>query len=122
MADISIKAAYASVVEDDEEGFLFIGFAEGEAEDEAYALFRQPLVGGPVWFEVTDESFGAEDALERVTASPKGLEITLKPVLSARFGWALTVSIKAGPNCEGRDEAFAALADMLGPLWQAPGA
>jgi hypothetical protein len=42
MADITIKAAYASVVEDDEEGFLFIGFAEGEAEDEAYALFRHP--------------------------------------------------------------------------------
>ena len=118
MADISIKAAYASVVEDEDEGFLFVGFAEGEAEDEAYALFRQPLSGGPVWFEVTDESFGAEDALERVTASPKGLDITLKPALAGRFGWASTVAIKAGPACEGRDEAFAALADMLGPIWQ----
>lgn len=118
MAEISLKAAYASVVEDDEDGFLFIGFAEGEAEDEAYALFRQPLTGGPVWFEVADDSFGAEDALQSVTATAKGLEITLKPALSARFGWASTVEIKAGPACEGRDQAFAALADMLGPIWR----
>ena len=33
MADIVVKAAYASVVEDDEEGMLFVGFAEGEAEE-----------------------------------------------------------------------------------------
>jgi len=118
MADISIKAAYASIVEDDEEGFLFIGFAEGEAEDEAYALFRQPLAGGPVWFEVTDESFGAEDAIERVVAGPKGLEIHLRPAFAGRFGWAQTVAVKTPPGCEGKDEAFAALAAMLGPIWQ----
>lgn len=118
MADIVVKAAYASVVEDDEEGFLFIGFAEGEAEDEAYVLFRQPLGGGPVWFEVTDENFGAEDALETVIAGPKGLEITLRPELAGRFGWAGSVSVRVGPGCEGRDEAFAALAVMLGPVWQ----
>ncbi len=118
MADITIRAAYASVVEDDEEGLLFVGFAEGEAEDEAYVLFRQHLTGGPVWFEVSDESFGAEDAIERVIAGPKGLEITLKPALAGRFGWAGSVSVKAGPACEGRDEAFQALATMLGPVWQ----
>lgn len=60
MADIVVKALYASVVEDDEEGMMFVGFAAGEAEDEDYALFRQPLGGGPVWFEVNDEAFGAE--------------------------------------------------------------
>ena len=46
MADITIKAAYGSVVED--EGFLFVGFAEGEEEEEGYVLFRQPMGGGPV--------------------------------------------------------------------------
>lgn len=119
MADITIRAAYASVVEDEEEEQLFVGFAEGEAEDEVYCLFRQPLTGGPVWFEVTDDSFGAEDALERVVAGPKGLEITLRPALAGRFGWASSVAVKAGPACEGRDEAFAALAAMLGPVWHA---
>lgn len=119
MADITIRAAYASVVEDEDEGFLFVGFAEGEAEDEGYALFRQPLSGGPVWFEVTDESFGAEDALDRVQPGPKGLEITLKPQMAQRFGWASTVAVRAAPGIEGRDEAFAALAAMLGPVWQA---
>lgn len=118
MADIVVKAAYASVVEDDEEGFLFVGFAEGEAEDEAYALFRQPLVGGPVWFEVTDENFGAEDALQSVIAGPKGLEIVIRPEKVAAFGWAGTVSIKAGPGCEGRGDAYTALAEMLGAVWQ----
>lgn len=118
MADISLKAAYASVVEDDEDGMLFVGFAEGEAEDEAYALFRQPLAGGPVWFEVTDESFGAEDAVQSVTAGPKGLDIVIRPGKEAAFGWAGSVQIKAGPGCEGRDEAYAALSAMLGPVWQ----
>ena len=47
LADITIHAAYASVVEDDEDAMLFIGFAQGEEEDEPYALFRQPLGGGP---------------------------------------------------------------------------
>jgi hypothetical protein len=117
MADISVNAAYASVVEDDEDGMLFVGFAEGEAEDEAYALFRQPIAGGPVWFEVTDESFGAEDAIERVSAGAKGLEVVIRPEKVAAFGWAGSVSIKAGPGCEGRDEAFAALATMLGAVW-----
>ncbi len=118
MADIVINAAYASVVEDDEEGLLFVGFAEGEAEDEAYALFRQPLAGGAVWFEVTDESFGAEDAVAAVVAGPKGLEISLRPELAGRFGWAGSVAIRIRPVAEGRDEAFAALAAMLGPVFR----
>jgi hypothetical protein len=120
MADISVQAAYASIVEDDEEGFLFIGFAQGESEDEAYVLFRQPLEGGTVWFEVSDESFGAEDAVESATAFDDGLEIVIRPTKLAAFGWASTVSVKAGPDCEGRDEAFEGLAAMLGPIWQQP--
>jgi hypothetical protein len=117
MADITIKAAYGSVVED--EGFLFIGFAEGEEEDEGYVLFRQPLEGGPVWFEVNDEGFGAEDAVETVTPNPKGIEIALKRDLAAQFGWATSVAVRIGPGTEDADEALAALAAMLGPRWQA---
>jgi hypothetical protein len=118
MSDISLKAAYASVVEDDEEGMLFVGFAEGEAEDEAYALFRQPLAGGSVWFEVNDEAFGAEDALLSVNEGPKGLEVVIRPEKVAQFGWAATVSIRVDAACEGRGEAYAALAAMLGPIWR----
>ncbi len=116
MADIVIRAAYASVVED--EGQVFVGFAEGEADDEAYVLFRQEEGGGPVWFEVTDESFGAEEALMSVTAGAAGLEIVLKPELAGRFGWASAVSVRAGAECEGRAEAWEALAAMLGPVWR----
>ena len=115
MADITIKALYGSVVED--EGQLFVGFAAGEEEDEGYVLFRQPLDGGPVWFEVTDEGFGAEDAVERVHAGSKGLTITLKPDRAATFGWACSIEVRIGPDCEDAAPALAALREMLGELW-----
>ncbi|MEZ5798601.1 MAG: hypothetical protein R3D63_14655 [Paracoccaceae bacterium] len=114
MADIVVKAAYASVVED--EGLLFVGFAEGEGEDEPYALFRQAVGGGPVWFEVNDESFGAEDALERVVSGPKGLEIVIAPARRGAFGYAATVAVRIGGACEDAGPALAALRAMLGPV------
>lgn len=113
MADVTIHAAYASVVED--EDHLFIGFAEGEDEDEPYLLFRQPLAGGPVWVELGDESFGAEDALDSVTLGPKGLDLTLRPAARAALGWAATIAVRIGPECEDADQALAALRTMLGP-------
>lgn len=116
MSDITVKAAYGSVVED--EGFLFIGFAEGEEEDEAYVLFRQPVGGGPVWFEASDETFGAEDAIESVVAGPKGFEVTILPARRAAFGFAATVAVRVGPGCEDGAEAMAALQAMLGDLWR----
>jgi hypothetical protein len=116
MADVTVKAAYGSVVED--EGFLFIGFAEGEDEDEGYVLFRQPLEGGPVWFEVNDDSFGAEEAVEKVVAGPKGFEVTIRPESLAAFGFAATVAVRVGPACEDGAAAVLALREMLGPLWR----
>jgi hypothetical protein len=116
MADIIVKAAYGSVVED--EGQLFVGFAEGEEEDEGYVLFRQPVGGGQVWFEATDEAFGAEDAVEKVTQGPKGIEITIRPGKVATFGFATTVAVRIGPGCEDAEPALAALKAMLGGVWQ----
>lgn len=110
-----MTAAYGSVVED--EGMLFIGFAEGEEEDEGYVLFRQPVEGGPVWFEVTDEAFGAEDAVAGVVAGPEGLDILIRPEKAAALGWASRVNVRIAAGADGRDEAFAALEAMLGPLW-----
>jgi hypothetical protein len=113
MADLTVRAAYASVVED--EGVLFIGFAEGEDEDAPYALFRQPSAGGPVWFEVTDEGFGADDAIDSVTRTPRGLMVTLSPAHRAAYGFAATVEIRIGPETEDAGDALAALAAMMGP-------
>jgi hypothetical protein len=104
------------VVED--EGQLFVGFAEGEDEDEGYVLFRQPVGGGPVWFEVSDEAFGAEDAVEAVTSSAKGIEVALKPALAATFGWARSVAVRIGPDCEDAAPALDALRTMLGAVWR----
>lgn len=116
MADITVKAAYGSVVED--EGQLFIGFAEGEDADEGYVLFRQDMSGGPVWFEASDETFGAEDAIETVVPGPKGFEVTIQPGKRAAFGFAATVAVRVGPGCEDGAEAVAALRGMLGALWR----
>jgi hypothetical protein len=117
MAEIVIRAAYASVVEEDEDGALFIGFAEGEDEDEPYCLFRQALIGGPIWFQVNDESLEAEDAVQALQLGPKGLEITLRPEKAAQLGWATHVRVRIGPECESADEAIAALRVMLGPIF-----
>jgi hypothetical protein len=116
MADITVKAAYGSVVEDD--GTLFVGFAEGEHEEEGYVLFRQPLGGGLVWFEASDETFGAEDAIESVLSVPTGFEVTIRPDKRAAYGFAATVAVKVGPVCEDGPEAIAALKGMLGNLWR----
>lgn len=116
MADITVKAAYGSVVED--EGQLFIGFAEGEDEEDGYVLFRQAVEGGPVWFEANDETFGAEDAVQGVVAGPKGFEVTIRPEKRAACGFAATVAVRVGPGCEDGVEALAALKAMLGDLWQ----
>lgn len=116
MADITVKAAYGSVVED--EGNLFVGFAEGEDEADGYVLFRQPVGGGPVWFEASDETFGAEDAIDGVVEGPKGFEVAIRPDKRAAFGFAASVAVRVGPGCEDGAGAMAALKGMLGALWQ----
>lgn len=116
MADITVKAAYGSVVEDD--GFLFVGFAEGEDDDENYVLFRQAADGGPVWFEVGDETFGAEDAVATLTAGPLGFEVTLRPEVRTAFGFATSIAVRIGPGCEDAEPALNALQDMMGARWQ----
>lgn len=116
MADITVKAAYGSVVED--EGFLYVGFAEGEEEDEGYVLFRRSVDGGPVWFEVNDEVFGADDAVERVRLVSTGIEITLKPAMAATFGWATSVAVEITSATEDATDALSGLAQMFNPLEQ----
>lgn len=116
MADIEIKAAYGSVVEEDEEGMLFVAFAEGEDDDGAYVVFQQPLDGGPVRLEINDEAFAAEDALAQVTLVGDELLLTIHPQKTAKFGFAATVSV-ALAGCEDREGTLAALREMLGPVF-----
>jgi hypothetical protein len=44
--------------------------------------------------------------------------VVIRPEKVAQFGWAATVSIRVDAACEGRGEAYAALAAMLGPIWR----
>ena len=108
MADLVVKAAYATVA--DEDGARFIGFVD--ALDESYALFRQPLGGGPVWVEINDEDFGAEDAIAAIEVRDGSLEIRLRPELAGSFGYATLVAVRL-KSCEGADAALAALSAML---------
>ena len=83
MADISIKAAYGSVVED--EGQLFVGFAEGEDEEEGYVLFRQPVGGGLIFvcFAILLGAFTLKTAAPEVSFVGK--------MAGALFVWAMAV-------------------------------
>ena len=117
MSDVAIKAIYASVVED--EGQLFIGFAAGEEADEPYILFRQAVEGGPIWFEVSDETLGADDAIELVRRDAKGLTLLVRPEKVAKIGWAREISVKLHEKTENAEEAVAALREMLGPIFEA---
>lgn len=111
--DVEIHAAYASVVED--EGTLFVGFPEGEDETDPYVLFRQEIPGGPVWFEMDDEFFGADDAVERLDWMGNGLTIHIAEAARARLGQVAIVAVNLPRDCEEAGEAAVALAQMLGP-------
>lgn len=117
IADITIHAAYGSVVEDD--GQVFIGFAAGEDEAEGYVLFRQSIGGGPLWLEVNDETFGATDGIASVQPIENGILIAIKPEHTARFGWATTVEVRIDVATEDAEATLAAIAERLGPLWRA---
>ena len=116
MDELAIKALYASVVED--EGVLFIGFAEGEDETEPYVLLRQEVSGGPIWFEVADESLGADDAVEKVILGEKGLTFVIAEDKVAKIGGAKEVPVKIGPATEDADQAIAALRDIFGARFE----
>ena len=117
MTEVLIRAAYASVVEDDEDEMLFIGFAEGEDEEEPYCLFRQPLAGGPIWFEISSDEFGAEDAVANIQRDKKGITLHIAPAAQAQMGWASSIAVRIGPECEDAENALTALAEMFGPLY-----
>jgi len=107
MTEIVVRAAYATVAVED--GLRFVGFVD--ARDETYALFRQPLAGGAIWFEVNDEDFGADNAVETAQIGPGGLEITLRPALAGRFGYASRVAVRL-KTCDGAEPALEALRVM----------
>lgn len=112
MSDIVVKALYASIVEDEDQ--LFIGFVEGEDEGEPYVMFRRAVSGGPVWFEVSDESLGAEDAVESVTQTERGLSILIDRAMASKFAMAREIVVKITAATENGEAAIEALRDLMG--------
>jgi hypothetical protein len=110
MADLTIKAVYATVAEDDEERFAgFVG-----KHDETYALFRQPRAGGPVSFELNDPDFCETDAIESLTRTATGILVTLRPGMRSRYGFVGVVAIRCD-RCEDAEAGLQAVARMGWP-------
>lgn len=109
MADIEIVAEYCEALDEPDE--TFAAFAASEDPEEGYALFRRE--GAKLWTEVSDEIFGAHDALETVEIGEGRIALAIRPALAARFGMIRSVEIRRGRQAEGWDEAVALLRRLV---------
>lgn len=112
MADIIIHAAYGSVIED-EEGFLYVGFAQGEDETSPYVVFSQSLNGGPVTIELTDEAFRVESGVEKIIKTSTGFKIQIAAFARAKLGWASLVDVVISDETQDADIALMALNQLF---------
>lgn len=108
-ADIEIRAAYCEAL--DEEGEVLAAFATSDDPDDGYALFRQE--GARLWVEVSDEIFGAHDALETITIEDARIALVIRPALVARLGMIRSVEITPTEGAEDWAEAVALLRRMI---------
>jgi hypothetical protein len=113
MADIEV---HASVVWIENEGAdRAVGFATSDDPEDGYVLFQHESGTGPetLYVEVSDEIFGASDAVERVTFAPGVIHLTLKPDSAVRFGMVTSVDILLSDDLENGAAAEAALRALL---------
>ncbi len=108
-ADIEIIAAYCEAL--DEDGEVLAAFAASDDPDDGYALFR--LDGARLWLEVSDEIFGAHDALEAITVEDARIALVIRPAQVARLGMIRSVEIRPAPGAEDWAEAVALLRRMI---------
>lgn len=108
-ADIEIRAAYCEAL--DEDGEVLAAFATSDDPDDGYALFRQD--GPKLWLEVSDEIFGAHDALETISIEDARIAFVIRPAQVARLGMIRSVEITPAAEAEGWAEAVALLRRMI---------
>jgi len=108
-ADIEIRAAYCEAL--DEDGEVLAAFATSDDPDDGYALFRQD--GAKLWLEVSDEIFGAHDAIETITVGDDRIALVVRPAMVARLGMIRSVEITPAAEVEGWAEAAALLRRIL---------
>jgi hypothetical protein len=112
--DLTMKAAFASVEEDD--GVRVVAFAVSNDPEDGYVFVQQDMAdpAAPLYLEVSDEIFGAYDALESVDFGAGAVTLTIRPALVMRFGAVARVVVQTDAQTQGAEEAIAALKLMVG--------
>lgn len=112
MADIEIRAqAFWADTEGTETA---VGFAESEDTDDGYVLFEGvPGDAAGLYVEISDEIFGAKDALERVVFSDAGFLLTVKADMMAKLGMVRDVQVFIDAGDADGQAALAALKGLL---------
>jgi hypothetical protein len=114
MADIKIKAR--AFWTDIENGTTAVGFAASENPDDGYVLF-EGIPGATIktiYVEISDEIFGADNAIETVVFSDAGFTLTLTPRAARRFGMVREVEVHVAANDTDGQSTIAALKILLG--------
>ena len=97
MADIEIKAR--AFWTDSEGDSIAVGFAATEDPEDGYVLFegKKGAAKKAVYVEVSDDIFGADDAIETVAYTDAGFTLTLTAKAAPKFGMVREVVVAIDP-------------------------
>lgn len=111
-ADIELTARQVQRIADD--GLLTLVFSASDDPEDGYVLIQWEPARPEVapWVEVSDEIFGAQDAIESLRLGPAGFVLAIRPALVSRFGMVGTVEVRLPAATPGAAEALAALATL----------
>jgi hypothetical protein len=113
VSDLELRALFCTVNDDD--GARVVAFAASDDPEDGYVFLQQDISDPavPLYLEVSDEIFGAHDAVQAVRFTDNLITLVLKPEMVMRFGAVAQVQIHKGPDTQGWDEAATALRAMV---------
>lgn len=113
MSDLELRPVFCTVTDDD--GARVVAFAASDDPEDGYVFVQQDISDPavPLYLEVSDEIFGAHDAVQAVTFTDDLITLVLKPEMVMRFGAVAQIQIHKGPEAVGWDEAATALRAMV---------
>jgi hypothetical protein len=113
VSDLELRPVFCTVTDDD--GARVVAFAASDDPEDGYVFVQQDMTApaAPLYLEVSDEIFGAHDALQGVTFTDDLITLVLKPEMVMRFGAVAQVLIYKAPDSLGWDEAATALRAMV---------
>ncbi len=113
MSDLELRPTFCTVTEED--GARVVAFAASEDPEDGYVFVQQDMTdpAAPLYLEISDEIFGAHDALHEATFADGLITLILRPEMVMRFGAVAQVQIHRGPDTDGWDEAEIALRAII---------